>query len=290
MTQPLALVGNPPRYLMQGLHRIEDFPEPPAVARIQIGMDGVDELFSLVPGTFTVITGYAGQGKSSWLMAAIGKLLMAGIPLTLASFETQPKPVLLRRLRATMLNVPEFDRQALHVGPADEAISANLSLIAQIGTDDATEMDISYLLGLAMIAVREDGSKLLIIDPWNEIEHKRASDESETDYTGRAIRAIKRFCRRLDCAVWLVAHPRKPQMDGRLKKPSLYDLAGSANFANKADYGIIIHREDLTSTLMDFKVCKVRMGLPGRMGEVTLNFDHRTSNYAPWKAQPGGQR
>jgi twinkle protein len=117
-------------------------------------------------------------------------------------------------------------------------------------------MDLDYLLELAKVAVMRDGIRLLVIDPWNEIEHKRRPDESETDYIGRAIRALKRFARLYECAVWLIAHPRTPRMDGKLKIPTLYDISGSANFANKADYGIVVHREDVRSTRVIFRVSR----------------------------------
>jgi twinkle protein len=280
----VELINGAKPYPVKGLYRFEDFPEPPPIQSLAIGIDGLDDLFKLVPGTFTVITGYAGQGKSSWLLAALAKLLKKGVPIALASFETMVKPILQRRLRAAMYGLAEFKPECLSYGPADEVMEQKFGIIAQTADDEDTEMDLDYLLELAKVAVLRDGIRLLVIDPWNEIEHKRRSDESETDYTGRAIRSLKRFAKLYECAVWLVAHPRKPQMDGRLRKPSLYDLAGSANFANKADYGVVIHREDLTSTLVDVKVAKVRMGLPGKMGQVTLNWNPDTSGYEQWAA------
>jgi twinkle protein len=79
--------------------------------------------------------------------------------------------------------------------------------------------------------------------------------------------------------VWLVAHPRKPHTDGNPKPPSLYDLAGSAHFANKADYGLIVHRADLAGTEIEARVVKVRMGLPGKPGRVFMRWDETVSDY-----------
>jgi twinkle protein len=158
-------------------------------------------------------------------------------------------------------------------------MEARLRVIAHSPRDDEGDLDIETIIELARIAVMRDGIRLLILDPWNEIEHKRGRDESETDYVSRSIRMLKRFARSYECAVWLVAHPRKPSSDGNPKPPSLYDLAGSANFANKADYGVTVHRDDLASNLIDVRVVKVRMGLPGKVGRVTLKLDHRTMNY-----------
>jgi twinkle protein len=267
-------------YPVKGLYRFDDFPEPPPVQSLDIGIEGIDGMFPLVPGTFSIITGYAGQGKTSLLLSMLGNLLRKGVPMAIASFETMVKPILQRRMRAAIYGCGEFDQVAKSPGRADDLMREKLGIIAQVSDDDSTDMTLEYLIDLAKVAVMRDGIRLLVIDPWNEIEHKRRSDESETDYTGRAIRELKRFARLYHCAVWLVAHPRKPQSDGRPKAQTLYDLAGSANFANKADYGLVVHRPDTTSTLVDVRVAKVRMGLPGRMGMVTLEWHEDSSTYS----------
>jgi ABC-type Na+ transport system ATPase subunit NatA len=51
-----------------------------------------------VPRTFTVVTGYAGQGKTSFLMWIISLLIRRGVHVTVASFETDIKPIFLRKL------------------------------------------------------------------------------------------------------------------------------------------------------------------------------------------------
>jgi twinkle protein len=52
----------------QGPLSIDDFPEQPQYTAIPSGIDQLDRLFQVVPRTFTVVTGYAGQGKTSFLM------------------------------------------------------------------------------------------------------------------------------------------------------------------------------------------------------------------------------
>jgi twinkle protein len=269
-------------YPIKGLYKFDDFPEPPTVQSLAVGIEGLDDMFPLVPGSFSIITGYAGQGKTSLLLSMLANLLRQGVPMAVASFETSAKPILLRRMRAAIYEIQENSPRCYSNGPADDLLREKFSIIAQMSDDDDSDMTLEYLLDLAKTAVLRDGIRLLVIDPWNEIEHKRRGDETETDYTGRSIRALKRFARLYECAVWLVAHPRKPQTDGRPKMPSLYDLAGSANFANKADYGMIVHRPDMVSNNIDVRVAKVRMGLPGQMATKTLEWLPGTSSYRLW--------
>lgn len=263
-------------YPVKGLYRLEDFPDPPPVTSLPVGIDGLDDHFQLTPGTFAVISGWAGHGKTSLLMRMLSNLMMAGVNIALGSFETIPRPILERRLRACLYACPESEAKP---GPADELLAKRLSVIAHTARDEDTELDLDYIIELAKVAVLRDGVRLLVLDPWNEIEHKRSSDETETEYTGRAIRSLKRFALNYECAVWLVAHPRKPHSDGNPKPPSLYDLAGSAHFANKADYGLVVHREDLSGTTIEARIVKVRMGLPGRPGRVFLDWDASRCTY-----------
>lgn len=272
-------------YPVKGLYRLADFPEPPPVTGIGLGIEGLDDMFKLTPGTFSVISGWAGHGKTSLLMKLLANAMKAGVNVAMGSFETMPRPILERRLRAAIYGCGDFGPKANHPGPADELLSKRLSVIAHTARDEDTELDLEYIIELAKIAVLRDGVKLLVLDPWNEIEHKRDADESETEYVGRAIRSLKRFAVNFECAVWIVAHPRKPHSDGNPKPPSLYDLAGSAHFANKADYGVIIHRDDMTSNVIEARVVKVRMGLPGRPGRTFLEYHEGESDYRPMRGQ-----
>lgn len=270
---------------VEGLHRISDFPDMPPLPLTPVMVPGLstgepDPLFGLVPGTLTVITGYPGQGKSSLVVKMIANLLgHCAVPVTIGSFETLPRPILERRLLASMVELAEHDPTIWRNMQARRIIENRLTVIANT-PDEEHELDLDRLLDLMETAVMRYSSKLIVIDPWNEIEHKRARDETETDYTSRAIRAIKRFAHRSQTAVWIVAHPRKPSSDGMPKHPpSLYDLAGSANWYNKVDYGLIVHRPSLESNEVDAIVTKVRLGLPGRVGRATLRLDFGRSRY-----------
>ena len=61
------------------------------------------------------------------------------------------------------------------------------------GEDD--DVTLEWLVERLSSAVVRHGVKLLIIDPWNEIEHDRPPHLTSTEYTGLALRALKRFAR-----------------------------------------------------------------------------------------------
>ncbi len=269
---------------VKGLYRLGDFPIPGPAQTIPLGVPVLGDMLPIVPGTLTVLTGYAGQGKTSLTMAIVASLITRNLPVTIGTFETMPRPILENRLRAGILGIAE---NTLHIANpdrikhADAKLAENLTVISQMVGEDE-EMTLEDVLDLARISVVRDGCKVLILDPWNEIEHKRRRDENETEYANRAIRAIKHFMRVHNVAVWIIAHPAKPDHGNtKLGIPGLYSISGSAAWANKADYGVVYTRPDKTTNIAKIHVTKVRMGLPGREGVAELEYHYESSSFRP---------
>lgn len=267
-------------YPVRGLYTLDDFPEPPEPKPFNVRIPGLFDAWPIVPGTFSVVTGYAGQGKTSLILACMADLMAQGVPIAIGSFETMPKPILHANLRGHLAQMHHGHLTPQQRDNADAILRQRLRIIAQHPDSDDSDMTLDDVLDLAATAVLRDGVRVVLLDPWNEIEHKRKPDESETEYTGRTIRTMKRFARLYDVALILVAHPRKPDMTGgSAKPPTLYDISGSANFANKADYGVVIYRSSKDRPLVKIDVTKVRMGLPGTMSSTELQWDWQRSRY-----------
>ena len=274
----VELLNSAKPFPIQGLYRFSELPEPPPLKSISFGIPGLKDHISIVPETLTVFTGYASHGKTSLSMAILANLMKDGMSVAIGSFETMPKPVMQNRLRAALLGCSEYDIPKHDYRAVDAILEERLTVLVQ-NVDEDQEWDIDHVLDLAAGAVIRDGIRLLFLDPWNEIEHKKRSGESETDYTARALRAIKKFARDYQVAVWIVAHPSKPDPTAKNIVPGLYSISGSAHWANKPDYGLVSHRPDPQSNLVDIHVVKVRMGLPGKRGKIQLAYDWRYSKY-----------
>ena len=266
-------------YPIKGLYRMNDFPERGEVRAYSTGVAPIDEMIKVVPGTLTVLTGFANMGKSSLMNAIMAHCLENHFPVCVASFETDVKPILRDGLRKAILKCDDNELRKVDLSDADEIIHDRLSIVSQ-SVDEIDEMTIDDFLEFCRIAVVRDGVKMIVLDPWNELEHKRRRDETETDYVGRALRAIKRFAKQHDVAFWIVAHPSKPQ-PGTNKSPGLYDISGSANWANKADYGLVYHRPDPKVNMAAITVVKVRMGLPGKRDTAEVMFNFHCSEFQP---------
>lgn len=216
-------------------------------------------------GTLWVVTGIPNFGKTTWVSDVLNDVAFDNdLTIAWASFEQKPQTHHRRNLRRWFCSGPEHEADRGLLAAADAWIEARHVFIVPTEDEDA---DLMWLVDRMETAVRRYGAKVLVIDPWNEVEHGRRPGETETEYTNRAVRLLKRFADRFQVLVVLVAHPTKSvkDADGTFRMPTLYDISGSANFYNKCDVGIIVHRPNGEETHV--KVGKVKfqdiMGVPG---------------------------
>jgi twinkle protein len=77
-----------------------------------------------------------------------------------------------------------------------------------------------------------------------------------------------------------VAHPTKMQKvsetSDKFRVPTLYDIAGSAHFYNKADNGITVYRDDPSVFV---HVQKIRFKHIGKKGVAEFAYDHHSGRY-----------
>lgn len=271
----VRLIAEAKHFPVKGLYQLSDFPEAAELRSMETGITALDDHLRIVLGSFTVFSGYSNMGKSTVLNTILAHCIDRDVPVCVASFETAPKPILRDGIARALIGC-SFEQFPSHPQreQAYAQIERRLSVISN-SLDDDTDIDLDYFLEVARVAVIRHGAKVIVLDPWNELEHKRGRDETETDYIGRAIRALKRFAKRYNVSLWIVAHPTKPQ--GKSGAPGLYDIAGSANWANKADYGLIYHRPDKTVNAGTLDIVKVRMGFPGGCGRINVKMEEGTS-------------
>jgi twinkle protein len=142
------------------------------------------------------------------------------------------------------------------------------------------------ILDKAKFLVRRNGIKVLVIDPYNRIESDIGT-QSETNYISKILDQLTNFAQRNDVLVCLMAHPRKinksENADGI---PTFYDINGSANFYNKADFGLIVHRNrDEGYTLV--RVAKVKFRHLGENGDALFKYNTENGRYTPFvEGQP----
>ena len=186
----------------------------------------------------------------------------------IASFEMRVTPYVRDVLREHYCNKQAKDLTLDDKRRADQWIEETFCFIDQDPRKETEEATIEWLIDRAADAVVRYGVRWFLLDPWNQVEHKRVHGESEPEYQGKAIAALKRFARSYDCGVIVVAHPTKDVKlpSGEIRQPALYDISGSAHWFNAPDHGVIV-AGDTGTNLREIVIEKVRYqpssGVPG---------------------------
>jgi len=243
------------------------------------GWRGLDQYYTVKQGQFTVVTGEPGAGKSSFVDAmAINLAKIHGWKFCVFTPENMPIEEYFKTLAEKFINKP-FDKGVTpRITPQEleGAIRWLSEYFIPIGIEEE-EIGVDKILELARVAIYRHGVKGVILDPWNEVEHD-FNGLSETQYTSKILSRIRKFARYNGIHFWLVAHPAKMYRNkaGQYPEVTLYDIAGSANFKNKADNGIVIK---IGEGHIVVDVQKVRRRTIGKRGQCLLEYNPVTGNY-----------
>lgn len=266
---------------VKGLYKISDYPDEGALEVFSTGWELLDQHCQLFFGEFMVITGIPQHGKTMFTLNLIANVA-SNWRLRTAIFSPEMKIVPILRDRLLGVRIGGHPSRAQ---PEDRAWLDDMFTI--IGTDPVRRQeddvfDLPWILQRAKDAILRDGARILLIDPWNEIEHARRQGESMHDYISWAIRELKRFARLFNVIVIVVAHPTKmaKNKDGVLERPSLYDVSDSSHWFNKCDHGIVVYR-DFRMHTTEIHVAKSRFDEAGSPGMVRMRLDSASHRFGP---------
>lgn len=256
------------------------------------GWPSLDVHFTARAREWTLVTGIPGHGKTQFLDNLMLNLAQfSGWKWAVFSAENLPLERHVANLMSQYIGRPfgpgwrqRIDEEEFAIGSA--FLDDHFTFL-QPREDSCT---VDRILSLAqMLSEHEDGIQGLVIDPWNELDHSRPPNLSETEYVSMALTRIRRFARERELHVFLVAHPTKLQ---RVKVstsageaqtypiPTPYDVSGSAHFRNKADNCLCVWRdvaaEDSASQI---HVQKIRFAEVGRVGMVELRYDKGSGQF-----------
>ena len=259
------------------------------------GWKTLDEHYSVLGGQWTLITGIPGHGKSEFLDALMLNLAVNhGWVFSVFSPENQPHEIHLAKL------LEKFIKKPFNDGPTERINSDELAGgVAYMDEHfrfikphpELQVPSIRVIIDAAARYINEHDQKRgkvhkhgIVIDPWNELEHKRPSNQSETEYISETLAYVRQFAREYNVHIFMVAHPRilHRDKDGKRPVPTPYDVSGSAHWFNKADNCITVWRDtnpDTRTQEVKIYVQKIRFKNIGKTGEVDLIYDRITGRY-----------
>lgn len=262
---------------VEGLRIMSEFPPLPYKRPHSIGIAGFEKHLNIRMGDLSVVTGIPGHGKTAFVNDMMCRLnQLHGIKVCVGSFEQEPQTDHKRNLRTWYNACLERDMSEAQKAAADKWIDESFVFIAPSEEQDAT---LEWVLERMATAVIRYGVKLIIIDPWNELDHTKPKELTLTEYTGAAIKEFKKFAKKYLCHVMVVAHPAKMKRDkdGEYPIPTLYDISDSAHWYNKSDLGIVVYRGGDGDIV---RIAKSKYHLEiGKPGDVDVKYDPNNGRY-----------
>lgn len=140
------------------------------------------------------------------------------------------------------------------------------------------EFTIDELLATAEPMIHERGVKILVIDSYNKLNIEIGNNETEV--ASRFLDKLQRYAIANKVMILLVAHPRKMEREtnGAYKIPRGYDINGSANFLNKSDVVLSVHRNYVPNYTI-IHVDKVRFNNYGGIGDTYFGYNIESGNF-----------
>ncbi len=252
---------------------------------VSTGWPSIDEHYNVRAGDVTVVTGAPNSGKSEWLDALMVNLAAHhGWRFGVFSPEQGSPAEHIAKLCEKRTGKPFNNGPTQRMTPTerDQALTWANEHFTWLSPESPT---LPSLLSIGRQLVLRRGVRGIVIDPWNEVEHSRPKEQTETEYIGLCLAQLRQFARLHKVHAWIVAHPQKLQKDpktGQYPVAGPYEISGSANWHNKPDVVVSVWRErrpDHITSSVDVHIQKVRSKYVGRLGVATLNWDRVTGRY-----------
>ena len=248
----------------------------------ETGWEEMDKICTYERRRNIIVTGTPGAGKSEWVDELVLRLCLRH-QWKIGFFSPENIPIVyhLRKLIEKLSGHRFQNGCGMTEGllaRSEEFLAENVSHISLKG--NATP---DRVLAKARELVVRRGCRIFVFDPLNRFDHEPAPGQTETQYISNLLNKFTEFATQYNCLLILVAHPRKMNRNpttGATPRVEMYDINGSADFYNKADYGIVVERDKeigITRVYVD----KVKFKHLGVGGVATFVYDPVNGRYLP---------
>ena len=238
----------------------------------ETGWEEMDKICTYERRRNIIVTGTPGAGKSEWVDELVLRLCLRH-QWKIGFFSPENIPIVyhLRKLIEKLTGHRFQNGCGMTEGllaRSEEFLAENVSHISLKG--NATP---DRVLAKARELVVRRGCRIFVFDP----------GQTETKYISNLLNKFTEFATQYNCLLILVAHPRKMNRNpttGATPRVEMYDINGSADFYNKADYGIVVERDKeigITRVYVD----KVKFKHLGVGGVATFVYDPVNGRYLP---------
>lgn len=288
-------IRNVKRFPVSGTHTVNDLASgiydlyenglPKTIKPKHHSFDGINDIFSIMMGQLTTVTGIPSHGKSNFVEWYVLNLVH-DYDLKASFYSPEHSPM---SLHQTTFIEKAVGRNFWHDNDGlpkitkadiDRYIEWADNRIYTTAADSGQTVDWEWLLEKFKEQLFSYGINIFVIDAFNKVAMPSGN---RLDNINDVLTKLTSFCQVNDVHVILIAHPTKMKKedDGvTYQKPTLYDVSGSADFRNQTHNGFTIHREFGEDAKTIFVNTKTKFKFQGKIGEETfLEYDLPTGRY-----------
>lgn len=246
------------------------------------GWSNLDRHCTFELGRLMVVSGRPGDGKSEFVDELIVRLCLRHQWKT-AFFSPENMPIPYHQSKLIeKVTGRSFKKGSMTLEVMRDATRWLTDNIVHILPGNE-RMTLDNILERARQAVRRWGIRTLVIDPLNCIEMPHEPGDTDLISIRNTLSKLRLFAMQYKCLVILVAHPRKVNRDitGQTRRVEMNDISGSADFANMADFCLVVDRNDDKGIVTIF-IEKVRFKHLGTAKtSATFVYNRANGRYSP---------
>jgi twinkle protein len=236
-------------------------------------IDEIDKYCTWETKRLAVVTGRPGSGKSEFVDYLVAKLnILHGWKAAYFTPENYPFKYHYSKMYEKFVG-KEFSSKKSEMIDFDLAYEYIQDNFFYIMPEE--DLSIDKILANAKSYIKSKGIKILVIDPYNKLDHQQSKYQTETQYVSKFLDRLTSFAKLNDLLIFLVAHPVKLE---RTEIPTLYNISGSAHFYNKTDYGFTVHRvfdeENSMTNQIEIHWQKIKFKHLGQQGVSELVYNY----------------
>ena len=240
-----------------------------------------DKCISFPKSILCTITGIPTHGKSEYLDWVAERLsVLHDVKFAVFSPENFPIELHVSKLAEKIIGKKFRCDAGMNIDELNSAVEFINNHFYFIRPDEIFTMD--YILKKTKQLILRHGVNALIIDPFNKVQ-KDLTGQTETQFIQELLNKLNNFKQRTGVRIFLVAHPtkmKKQKDSNKYEIPTLYDIAGSAEFYNQTDLGISIYR-DFDQQIIDFYFQKVKFKHWGTGGFISTKYNINNGRFIP---------
>lgn len=256
----IAAIENPKKYPVDGAYSPNDVLDE-MLYSLENGLEEVlkpknerfnewNNIFSVVPGQLTTVTGVPSHGKSHFLEDYLLNMINDNdLCCTFYSPEHLPVYKHAQQLCTKVMGKPyhysyNFGNDSVPQITKDEIKEfANWSKdkIFMVAPDKGETVDWPFVMDKFKEQMFATGSDIFVIDAFNKVRMQKPGDLGEIN---QILADLTSLAQAYEVSIFLVAHPKKMGKDeaGLVKMPDLYDVKGSGDFYDQTHNGFSVYR------------------------------------------------